>query len=135
MVFGTFDILHKGHLNFFKQARLLSQNPFLIVSVARDVNVEKIKKHKPKNNESNRLKSVASLKQVNRAVLGGINNYLKHIIKEKPEIIALGYDQIAYTNSLKKSLTKLGLNVKIVRLKAFKSNIYKSSKLKNYADY
>ena len=43
MAFGTFDILHAGHLNFFKQARKLSKYPFLIVSVARDVNVKKIK--------------------------------------------------------------------------------------------
>ena len=28
MVFGTFDFLHKGHLNFFKQARKLSAHPF-----------------------------------------------------------------------------------------------------------
>ena len=41
MVFGTFDILHQGHLDFFKQARKLVANPFLVVSVARDVNVKK----------------------------------------------------------------------------------------------
>ena len=44
MVFGTFDGLHEGHLDFFKQARQLSKNPFLIVSIARDKNVKIIKK-------------------------------------------------------------------------------------------
>jgi cytidyltransferase-like protein len=43
MVFGTFDFLHKGHLNFFKQARSLAKNPYLIASVARDYNVKRIK--------------------------------------------------------------------------------------------
>ena len=43
MVFGTFDGVHKGHINFFKQARVLSKNPYLIVSIARDKNVKKIK--------------------------------------------------------------------------------------------
>ena len=41
MVFGTFDGLHKGHLNFFKQAKKLAQKSFLIVSIARDLNVLK----------------------------------------------------------------------------------------------
>ena len=41
MVFGTFDGLHKGHLNFFKQAKNFAENSFLIVSVARDKNVFK----------------------------------------------------------------------------------------------
>lgn len=129
MMFGTFDILHKGHLNFFKQARKLSKNSFIVVSVARDVNVQKIKGRKPKNSEQARLKSVLAIKAVNKAVLGGVNNYLRHIVKERPDIIALGYDQKAYTQNLKNQLTKLGLNVKIVRLKAFKPKIYKSSKL------
>lgn len=129
MVFGTFDILHKGHLNFFKQARRLSKNPFLIVSIARDVNVKKIKGHKPKNNERKRLAAVKLSKYADRAVLGGIKNYITHIIKQKPGIIALGYDQKAYTKNLKRDLTKRGLNVKIKRLKAFKPTIYKSSKI------
>ena len=42
MIFGTFDGLHKGHLNFFKQAKNFIQNSFLIVSIARDKNVYKI---------------------------------------------------------------------------------------------
>ena len=42
MVFGTFDGLHEGHLDFFRQAR--EYGDYLIVAVARDVNVKKIKK-------------------------------------------------------------------------------------------
>ncbi len=129
MVFGTFDILHKGHLNFFKQARGLSNNPFLIVSVARDRNVKKIKGHKPANSEQTRLKFVALSDLVNKAVLGGVKNHLPHILKAKPSIIALGYDQTVYVKNLKQDLTKAGLNVKVKRLKAFKPHLYKSSKL------
>jgi len=101
MVFGTFDVLHKGHLNFFRQARALSKKPFLTVSVARDVNVERIKGKKSKNNEKKRLEAVKKISFVNKAVLGGVKNYLTHILKEKPEIIALGYDQKAYVVGLK----------------------------------
>ncbi|MEK7617934.1 MAG: adenylyltransferase/cytidyltransferase family protein [Patescibacteria group bacterium] len=129
MVFGTFDVLHKGHWNFFKQARKLSKKAFLIVSVARDVNVKKIKSRKPINSEKIRLKNVFSSKLVNKALLGGLKNHITHITQQKPDIIALGYDQKAYTKNLKRDLTKKGLNVKIKRLKAFKPNIYKSSKI------
>ncbi len=130
MVFGTFDVLHKGHINFFKQARSLSRDPYLIVSVARDINIKKIKGRKPINSEKKRLIAVRASKLVDKAVLGGLKHHFPHIIKEKPQIIALGYDQKNYTANLKRHLTKLGLRVKIERLKAFKPKIYKSSILK-----
>ena len=55
MVFGTFDGLHKGHISFFKQAKNLIKNSFLIVSIARDKNVIKIKGKEPKLSENERL--------------------------------------------------------------------------------
>ncbi len=127
MVFGTFDVLHKGHLNFFKQARALSKSPFLIVSVARGVNVKKIKKHKPINNDKKRLQNVRSCSLVDRALLGAKVNYLNHIVKEDPQIIALGYDQKAYVKGLKKLLAGLGARPKIYRLKSYFSGKYKTS--------
>ena len=69
MVFGTFDILHKGHLDFFRQARSLSKNPFLIVSVARDANVKKVKGRFPQNNERLRQKKIKAVKGVKRVVI------------------------------------------------------------------
>lgn len=130
MIFGTFDGLHKGHLNLFKQARNLSNKPFLVVSIARDINVKKIKGKKPYLNESKRMKLVKNNNQVDKVVLSGKVNYLPHILKENPDIIALGYDQKEYTNTLKKDLKNKGLNVKIVRLKPFRKDIYKNSLLK-----
>lgn len=127
MVFGTFDFLHKGHLSFLKQARKLSVNPFLIVSVARDINVKKIKGKKPRNNEKQRLAAVKKCALADKAVLGAVRNYLAHILKEHPQIIALGYDQKAYVENLKGLLNNNGLKVKITRLKAFYPKIYKSS--------
>ncbi len=130
LVFGTFDVLHKGHLSFFGQARKLSKNPYLIVSVARDTNVKRIKKQKPKSNEKKRLSEIKKSLLVNKAVLGAITDYIGHIFSLKPDIIALGYDQIAYTERLKNKLLAKGLKVKIKRLKAFHPGIYKSSLIK-----
>jgi len=128
MVFGTFDVLHKGHLNFFKQARQLVSNPYLTVSVARDRNVLRIKKRKPIKGEKARAVNIKKYPLVDKVVLGGIKDHLPHILKEKPDIIALGYDQSEYTANLKKELTGAGLkNTKIIRLKKYYPNLYKSS--------
>lgn len=130
MVFGTFDVLHRGHLNFFKQARGLSKNPYLIVSVARDKNVKRIKGRGPTLKELKRLSSIKKISLVDKAVLGGLGSHLPHIFKERPQIIALGFDQKAYVKNLKVDLKKGGLAVTIRRLKPYKRHIYRSSLIK-----
>jgi cytidyltransferase-like protein len=133
MVFGTFDGLHKGHLDFFKQARNLASQPFLIVSVARDKNVKRIKGEFPLLGEEKRVMLVESLikkGKVNKVILAGAKNHLPHITKENPDIIALGYDQKAYIENLKKDLKNKGIVVKIMRLKPYKEHIYKNHLLK-----
>ncbi len=130
MVFGTFDGLHRGHLNFFQQAKKLAPNSVLIVSVARDKNVQKIKKMLPTKNEKQRMNLVKKIGQknklVDKVVLSGIKNHLPHITRERPDIIALGYDQSAYVPNLKNK----GILVKIVRLKPYKEKVYKNHLLK-----
>jgi len=123
MVFGTFDGLHPGHLDFFKQAK--DYGDYLTVVIARDINVKKIKGKLPKYSETERLKQIIALKQVDRPILGQIKDVYKVIRDEKPDIIALGYDQEKYTNNLVKKFPK----IKIIRLKPYKPEIYKSSKL------
>jgi cytidyltransferase-like protein len=131
MVFGTFDVLHKGHLNFFKQARALSKKPYLIVSVARDINVKRIKGTRPRSTEKQRLALIKKCQLVDKAVLGAIKSHIPHITREFPDIISLGYDQHAYVGNLKNLLKKAGLQVKVIRLKAFYPKIYKSSLFKS----
>lgn len=123
MVFGTFDGLHAGHLNFFNQAKKLGN--YLIVVIARDYNVKKIKNKLPRLNETERQSAVKKIKIAEKVVLGQIKNPYKVIEKYQPTVIALGYDQKSFTKDLKKNFTK----IKIVRLKPYKPNIYKSSKL------
>ena len=130
MVFGTFDGLHLGHLNFFQQARALASNSFLIVSIARNVNIKKIKGSEPEFSEKKRLALVQKTKLAERVILGDKKEYLKHILKEKPNIIALGYDQKAYVRNLRKDLKDKNLKIKIIRLKSYKKNIYKNTLLK-----
>lgn len=127
MLFGTFDGLHKGHLNFFKQARALApKKAFLVASVARDSNVLRIKNRRPYLKEKDRMKLLENCKLVDKVVLSGVKNYISHIKKESPDFIALGYDQVAYVKDLKKDLKEVGLGTKVVRMKPYKENIYKN---------
>ena len=68
MVFGTFDGLHLGHLNFFKQARALAPNSYLVVSIARDKNVFKIKEKKPFLNERKRLTLIKKSRLIDKVI-------------------------------------------------------------------
>ncbi len=130
MVFGTFDGLHKGHINFFKQAKNFIKNSFLIVSIARDRNVFRIKGEYPSKNEQERVFLVEKCRLADKVILSGVKNHIPHIIKIRPDIIALGYDQKAYVKNLKRDLKSKGLSVKIVRMRPYKEKIYKNSLLK-----
>lgn len=131
MVFGTFDMIHKGHENLFAQARALAPHPYLIVSVARDASVVRIKGHKPHVGEEARRAALASHYLVDNAVLGDAEGYVPHIVAAKPDIIALGYDQEGeYVQKLEADLAAAGLHPRIVRLSAFEPETYKTSKLR-----
>lgn len=125
MVFGVFDLLHPGHISFLKQAKKLGS--FLVVSVARDKNVKKIKKKLPVFLEKKRMDHVKQLKIANKVILGALGDPWPHINKEHPDIIALGYDQGSFVGDLPKQLQKRGLKARVVRLKAFRPEVFKSS--------
>ena len=129
IVFGTFDIIHKGHLNFFDQAKQYAD--YLIVVIARDSTARQIKKTKPMNDEKTRLKNIKKLQIIDKAVLGSKKDYYRQIEKLKPDFICLGYDQKhLLAKCLKKELKKRKVKSKIIRLKSYKPNKYKSSKLR-----
>ncbi|HAG27727.1 TPA: FAD synthase [Patescibacteria group bacterium] len=130
MVFGTFDMIHEGHRNLFAQARALAKNPKLIVSLARTKNVTRIKGRAPRSTEAARLARVKALPEVDRAILGAVRNYFTPILRIQPDIIALGYDQKAYVKTLRADLKKAGLTTKVVRLKPFQPEKYKTSLLR-----
>lgn len=120
MCFGTFDNLHPGHLSYLKQAKKIGD--YLMVVVARDMNVKKIKGRMSKQNEKMRLKNVKKISFVNKAVLGQLKNLFNIITRYKPDVICLGYDQKVDLGELKKVTAG-----EIIRLKPYKERIYKSS--------
>ena len=130
MVFGTFDMVHEGHVDFFRQARSLAPRPYLIVSIARDAIATRIKGAKPRSSEKERHALLSRNTLVDEVVLGQEDGYIEHIAEAKPDIIALGYDQMGeFVDRLERDLTNVGVKAKVIRLKAFQPEKYKTSKL------
>lgn len=126
LVFGTFDIIHKGHEYFLKQAKRYGN--FLIAVVTRNINVKRQKGYTPVNNEKVRLKNIKKLKLVDKALLGEKSISYKLIEKLKPDVICIGYDQRPRMTEAKEILRKLSMKKVILKkIKAYKPTVYKSS--------
>lgn len=128
MAFGTFDFFHAGHEDYLHQAKVLGDE--LIVVVARDETVRKVKGSLPHWNERKRLRNTASCPYVDKAVLGNPDDKYRIIKKYSPHILALGYDQYVFTYGLKNYFIKEKLNIEIIRLKPFEPQMFKSSLIK-----
>jgi FAD synthetase len=117
MATGTFDILHMGHIYYLKEAKKLGDS--LAVVVATDSTVRKLK-HEPINPQEIRLNLIKELKMVDEAYIGYENDIYKIVKEVKPDIIALGFDQIHDENEIIIQLKKRKINAKIVRITEFK---------------
>lgn len=125
MAFGTFDYFHAGHEDYLRQAKGLGDQ--LIVVVARDETVRKVKGHAAGLNEKKRLRDVSACPHVDKAVLGYPDDKYYVIKKFKPHVLALGYDQFAFTYGLEKYFIQENLDIEIQRLDAFEPQTFKSS--------
>lgn len=128
MAFGTFDILHPGHLYFLRQAR--KHGDSLVVVLARDITVRQLKKELPVNSERQRASNLEAQHIADKIILGSTADKYKIIEQEKPDIICLGYDQKFFTALLEAELKKRKIRAKVVRIGPYREDIYKSSILK-----
>jgi FAD synthetase len=120
MATGVFDILHLGHLYFLQEAKKLGDE--LVVVVATDKTARRLK-HIPVTAQEMRVEMVAGLKPVDKAVLGYEDDRYKIVNELKPDIIALGFDQKHDEEQIKTDLKKIGMDVKVVRLKPFEHDL------------
>ncbi|HIJ11126.1 TPA: adenylyltransferase/cytidyltransferase family protein [Candidatus Woesearchaeota archaeon] len=127
MCFGTFDLLHLGHLDYFRQAK--KDGDKLVVVIARDSTKENEKKV-PVFDEHERQELVQALELVDEAILGHTGNHLKIIEERKPDVLCLGYDHPISEKELAERLLKLHLYPKIVRARAYKQHNHKSTTMK-----
>ncbi|MFX1284429.1 MAG: adenylyltransferase/cytidyltransferase family protein [Promethearchaeota archaeon] len=129
---GVFDIVHLGHLKTLKEARSLGD--VLFVVVASDETVKANKGRPPLNSQSSRVELLKHIDIVDIVEKGTSNpqKFLDIVIKIKPDVIALGYDQSLSEARLSKLLSDNNLqNIEIVKLKARIPKEKSSLKFKN----
>lgn len=125
ITFGTFDHFHAGHESYLKQAKALGDT--LIVIVARDETVKRIKGKLPDMSEQQRLTAVKKNGIADKAVLGEHGDKYEVIRRHKPDVIALGYDQFTFTFQLDKFLIDNKMDTKIVRMNPYRPGVFKTS--------
>jgi FAD synthetase len=127
LIFGVFDVIHDGHLSFIKEAK--KQGDQLVVVVARDSMVQRIKNKTPQLNEVERIHNLLDIPEVDLVLLGdpqiGTYNVLKEV---NPDIIFLGYDQKDLMIDIKKKIKNKELKeMEILQGSPYKGEEFHSS--------
>ncbi len=134
IAFGTFDILHPGHIKYLSNA---AKHGKLTVVIARDESVNRIKGVAPIMDERSRKVIVGSLKFVHKAILGNrtiSKNGMYRVLKKiRPNTVVLGYDQKIDENAIQNFASANKLEFRLIRLKPYMKERFKSSKFKQIA--
>ncbi|MCZ6583665.1 MAG: adenylyltransferase/cytidyltransferase family protein [Thaumarchaeota archaeon] len=130
---GVFDIIHPGHIHTLNSAKLLGD--VLVVVVATDKTAVKMKKRTPLHNQIHRQNLVNSLSMVDLTLIGHEDDIFKTVEMVKPEIVALGYDQIHQEKFITDGCRKLNLNVKVARLQSPNPEISSSKIEEEYGEH
>ena len=113
---GVFDIIHPGHIHTLTAAKALGD--VLVVAIATDKTAQKMKKMSPLHDQELRCELVSSLSMVDEAIVGHEEDIFETVKEVKPDIIALGYDQIHQEKFISYGCKRISLDVKIVRLQS-----------------
>jgi len=127
---GVFDIIHPGHINTLNAAKKLGD--ILVVVVATDKTAVKMKKREPLHNAQLRQELVSSLNMVDLCIIGDEEDIFKTVDLVKPQIIALGYDQIHQEKFITEGCKKINLEVEVARLESPRPETSSSSIQKEY---
>ena len=129
---GVFDIIHPGHIHTLKAAKALGD--VLVVVVATDTTAKKMKKREPLHSQEQRRELVNALSMVDMCVIGQQDDIFKTVEKVRPEIIALGYDQIHQEKTITDGCRKINPNIKVARLQSPVPEISSSKIEKEYGE-
>ena len=113
---GVFDIIHPGHIHTLNAAKALGD--VLIVVVATDSTAVKMKKRQPLHSKEQRQELVNSLVMVDLCLIGQEDDIFKTVNLVKPQIIALGYDQIHQEKFIIDGCKKIELDATVARLQS-----------------
>jgi FAD synthetase len=131
---GVFDLLHYGHIRFLEEAKNSGgSDSRLVVIIARDETVRSLKGRGPIIPEDQRRAVVEALRVVDEALLGFEDLDLDRVIQQvKPDIIAVGHDQEAIKNQVKKIKKARELQIEIFTINRFgEKDLNSSSKIKS----
>ena len=130
LVFGTFDVIHPGHLHFLGNAR--THGDRLVASVARDRFVERFKGRPPLHPEGQRLAYLLKTGLVDQAHLSDEETGTYDVIeRSEADVICLGHDQQALKRNLESWLERENKKIRVVTLRSYQAHRYKSSLLNN----
>jgi D-beta-D-heptose 7-phosphate kinase/D-beta-D-heptose 1-phosphate adenosyltransferase len=92
VVNGTFDILHRGHIEMLEYAKSLGDH--LLVCIDTDTRVKQLKgQHRPINNQADRAYMLQSLKCVDAVWTFADEGELEYILETyQPDIMVKGSD-------------------------------------------
>jgi len=113
---GVFDIIHPGHIYTLNAAKELGD--VLVVVVATDNTSEKMKKRKPLHSQDQRQELVESLAMVDLCLVGQEDDIFKTVDRVRPQIIALGYDQVHQEKFITDGCKKINLDAEVARLQS-----------------
>ncbi len=129
---GVFDIIHPGHIHTLNAAKELGD--VLVVVVATDKTAIKMKKRKPLHDQKLRKQLVNSLSVVDLCIIGNEDDIFKTVEFVKPEIIALGYDQVHQEKFITDGCKRINLDAKVARLQSPIPEISSSKIEKEYGE-
>jgi len=113
---GVFDIIHPGHIYTLNAAKALGD--VLVVVVATDNTSEKMKKRRPLHTQEQRQELVNSLSMVDLCLVGQEDDIFKTVNLVRPQIIALGYDQVHQEKFITDGCKRIELDAKVARLQS-----------------
>ena len=131
---GVFDLLHYGHIRYLEEAKKIGgPGSRLVVIVARDETVKRIKGTDPVIPEDQRRAVIEALKVVDEALLGFEDLDLDRVLQQvKPDIVVVGHDQEAIKAQVEKINKARELHIRIVQAHKFgEDDLNSSSKIKS----
>ena len=129
---GVFDIIHPGHIHTLNAAKDLGD--ILVVVIATDKTTEKMKKRLPLHTQDQRKMLVDALSVVDLSVVGHEKDIFKTVEFIRPQIIALGYDQVHQEKFITEGCKKINLDVTVARLQSPIPEVSSSIIEKKYGD-
>ncbi len=126
---GVFDLLHLGHVRFLEEAKKCGgDDATLVVVVARDSTVERRKCERPVMSENQRRALVEALEVVDEAILGYEDFSIEKVIARfSPDVIALGHDQKSIAETVRKTIKRQGLKIRVCVINKFSEDQLNSS--------